>query len=328
MSLAVENPIVALHICLQQEMLSINTLTLDRIQSKIGLVQQVAQHLIQAGGKRLRPLLTLACSRLFSDEPGYALHLATAVELIHTATLLHDDVIDESPLRRGQPTASSLWGNAPSVLVGDFLFSKAFELMVETKNQAVLHVLSRAAACIAEGEVLQLTASSDIDLSLESYLEIIGAKTASLFAAACQVGGMIVGMPQNLEEDLYQFGYNLGIIFQMTDDLLDYNLSGTYADKAVGNDFYEGKVTFPVLVMCQEEEGYETWKRYFHQSIRTPADFEQARQYLIDHNIFQKCHQKILEFTKNSKKLLLKMPFSMIRNDLENLIDYCVIRSF
>ena len=321
------NPIADLHHSLKKEMHHVNNLTLERMQSKIGLVQQVAEHLIQAGGKRLRPLLTIACSRLFCLEPGYALHLAAAVELIHTATLLHDDVVDESKLRRGQATANQVWGNAPSVLVGDFLFSKAFQLMVETHNQKVLEILSHAAACIAEGEVLQLAVSSNIDLPLEKYLEIIGAKTASLFAAACQVGGVIVGMPTNLEEDLYQFGYNLGIAFQMIDDILDYTISTTDAQKTVGNDFYEGKVTLPVLLMCQQEEGRPLWEKYFNQPVRTVQDFEKSRQHLIDHHILKDCYQHTEFFIKKSQYHLSKMPPSVIRNDLENLIQYCSIRS-
>lgn len=322
-----KNPIPALHDHLTPEMISVNQLILDRLQSKIPLVGQVACHLIQAGGKRIRPLLTLACSRLFSNHPGYAINLAAAVELIHTATLLHDDVIDESDLRRDKPTANAVWGDAPSILVGDFLFSKSFELMVESKDLRVLTVLSGAAARIAEGEVLQLTVMSDLNLQLETYLEIIGAKTASLFAAACQVGGMIAGMPVELETDLYQFGYNLGMAFQIADDILDYSQAIEHASKSVGNDFFEGKITLPVLLACQRLGSFPMWDKWFQESKRNPEQFKEAQKSLRDQRIFEECRTYSQPFVDLARKHLLKMPNHAIRDDLNHLIQYCLNRT-
>jgi octaprenyl-diphosphate synthase len=322
-----ENPVTVLHNNLAQEMLSVNRLILERLQSKIPLVEQVAYHLIQAGGKRIRPLLTLACSRLFSTTAGYALNLAAAVELIHTATLLHDDVIDESDLRRDKPTANYVWGDAPSILVGDFLFSKSFQLMVEAKNLRVLEILSQASAHIAEGEVLQLTVMSDFSLKLETYLEIIGSKTASLFAAACQAGGMIANMPTELETDLYQFGYNLGIAFQIADDILDYIQPIERASKTAGIDFYEGKLTLPVLLICQEPQYSQTWQHWFQQPSRSVEDFKAAQKSLHQQGVFEKCRLYSQPFIELATKHLLKLPTHAIRDDLENLIQYCLNRS-
>ncbi len=320
MSIISNEAIARLHHHLADDMQRVNQVTLNHIQSKVELVQKVAQHLLCSGGKRLRPLLTIACSRLFEDQPGYAVHLAAAVEVIHSATLLHDDVIDESDLRRGQPTANVLWGNVPSILVGDFLFSKAFQLMIEAKNQRVLEVLSQASTRITEGEVLQLTLSSDLNLSFDHYLEIVGAKTASLFAAACQVGGMIVNMPAELEDDLYQFGYNLGIAFQIVDDILDYSLSREHSGKPVGNDFCEGKVTLPVLLICQSPEFLPAWEEWFNKPTRSQDEFKTAQKLLLENETLEKCYEYAQPFVDQAIQHLLKMPAGFVRDSLGCLI--------
>ncbi|HEX7782179.1 MAG TPA: polyprenyl synthetase family protein [Sphingobium sp.] len=231
-----------------EDMNSVNAVILDRMQSRIPLIPELAGHLIAGGGKRMRPMLTLACARLL-DYSGARHHkLSAAVEFIHTATLLHDDVVDGSGLRRGRKTANIIWGNSASVLVGDFLFSRSFELMVEDGSLKVLKILSNASAVIAEGEVNQLTAQRRIDTDEEQYLEIIGAKTAALFAAACRIAAVVAERDEKQEQALDAYGRNLGIAFQLVDDALDYESDGATMGKDAGDDFRDGKVTLPVIL--------------------------------------------------------------------------------
>ena len=226
----------------------VNAVILERMQSEVALIPELAGHLIAGGGKRMRPMLTLACARLL-DYPGLRQHrLAAAVEFIHTATLLHDDVVDGSGLRRGRRTANIIWGNPASVLVGDFLFARAFELMVEDGSLKVLKILSRASSVIAEGEVAQLTTQRRIDTGQEQYLDIIAAKTAALFAAACRIAAVVAERDENVEEALDAYGRNLGIAFQLVDDAIDYSSDAATMGKGVGDDFRDGKVTLPVIL--------------------------------------------------------------------------------
>jgi octaprenyl-diphosphate synthase len=226
----------------------VNAVILDRMQSDIPLIPELAGHLIAGGGKRMRPMLTLASAQLLG-YPGTRHHrLAAAVEFIHTATLLHDDVVDNSDLRRGKRTANIIWGNPASVLVGDFLFSRSFELMVEDGSLKVLKILSNASAVIAEGEVNQLTAVRRIDLSEERYLDIIGAKTAALFAAACRIAAVVAERSEGEEAALDAYGRNLGIAFQLVDDAIDYVSDASTMGKDAGDDFREGKMTLPVIL--------------------------------------------------------------------------------
>jgi octaprenyl-diphosphate synthase len=226
----------------------VNSVILDRMQSEIPLIPELAGHLIAGGGKRLRPMLTLACATLL-DYPGDRHYkLAACVEFIHTATLLHDDVVDGSDLRRGRRTANIIWGNPASVLVGDFLFSRSFELMVEDGSLKVLKILSNASAVIAEGEVNQLTAQRQITTGEDKYLDIIGAKTAALFAAACRIAAVVAERDIVTEEALDTFGRNLGIAFQLVDDAIDYASDAETMGKGVGDDFRDGKVTLPVIL--------------------------------------------------------------------------------
>ncbi|MDB5691285.1 MAG: polyprenyl synthetase family protein [Alphaproteobacteria bacterium] len=226
----------------------VNSVILDRMQSEVALIPELAGHLIAGGGKRMRPMLTLACARLL-DYPGTRHHrLAAAVEFIHTATLLHDDVVDGSGLRRGRRTANIIWGNPASVLVGDFLFSRAFELMVEDGSLKVLKILSRASAVIAQGEVDQLTTQRRIETGEDHYLDIIGAKTAALFAAACRIAAIIAEREEEVEQALDCYGRNLGIAFQLIDDAIDYASDAETMGKGVGDDFRDGKVTLPVIL--------------------------------------------------------------------------------
>lgn len=230
------------------DMNDVNAVILDRMQSEIPLIPELAGHLIAGGGKRMRPMLTLACAKLL-DYPGRRhCKLAASVEFIHTATLLHDDVVDGSDLRRGRKTANIIWGNSASVLVGDFLFSRAFELMVEDGSLKVLKILSRASAVIAEGEVNQLSAQRRVETSEDQYLAIIGAKTAELFAAACRIAAVVAERDEGTELALDSFGRNLGIAFQLVDDAIDYVSDAATMGKGVGDDFRDGKVTLPVIL--------------------------------------------------------------------------------
>src|SRR5512134_2654294 len=226
----------------------VNALIVDRMQSPVPLIPQLAGHVVAAGGKRLRPMLTLASARLCGYVGLRHIGLDTCVEFIHTATLLHDDVVDDSALRRGLASANTVWGNKPSVLVGDFLFSRAFELMVEDGSLEVLEILSRASSIIAEGEVMQLVTTSDIETSEAAYLDVVRAKTAQLFAAADFIGAVVAERQKEERDALEAYGMNLGIAFQLIDDVLDYSAKQATLGKTIGDDFREGKMTLPVVL--------------------------------------------------------------------------------
>ncbi|WHU01849.1 MULTISPECIES: polyprenyl synthetase family protein [unclassified Sphingomonas] len=269
------DPMMAL---VAQDMNLVNAVILDRMQSEIPLIPELAGHLIAGGGKRMRPMLTLAAARLL-NYPGTRHHrLAAAVEFIHTATLLHDDVVDSSDLRRGRRTANIIWGNPASVLVGDFLFSKSFELMVESESLKALHILSNASAVIAEGEVNQLTAVRRLDLGEERYLDIIGAKTAALFAAACRIAAVVAERSEAEELALDAYGRNLGIAFQLVDDAIDYVSDAGTMGKDAGDDFREGKMTLPVILAYArgDEAARAFWKDAIAGHRNSDADFAEA----------------------------------------------------
>jgi octaprenyl-diphosphate synthase len=252
----------------------VNSVILERMQSPVALIPELAGHLIAGGGKRMRPMLTLASARLL-DYSGSRHHkLAAAVEFIHTATLLHDDVVDGSGLRRGRRTANVIWGNPASVLVGDFLFSRAFELMVEDGSLRVLKILSRASAVIAEGEVDQLTAQRRVETGEDHYLAIIGAKTAALFAAACRIAAIVAERDERVEEALDGYGRNLGIAFQLVDDAIDYASDEATMGKDAGDDFRDGKVTLPVILAYAR--GSEDERRFWREAIEEGANDDAA----------------------------------------------------
>src|SRR3954453_22010874 len=256
----------------------VNAVILERMQSEVALIPELAGHLIAGGGKRMRPMLTLASAQLL-DYSGTRHHrLAAAVEFIHTATLLHDDVVDGSGMRRGRRTANLIWGNPASVLVGDFLFSRAFELMVEDGSLKVLRILSSASAVIAEGEVEQLTAQRQIDTDEDHYLEIVSAKTAALFAAACRVAPVVAEADENTELALESYGRNLGIAFQLTDDVIDYASDVATMGKGVGDDFRDGKMTLPVILAYSRgsEDDRAFWRSAIGGDRVSDDDLEHA----------------------------------------------------
>jgi octaprenyl-diphosphate synthase len=256
----------------------VNALIVSRMHSPVALIPQLAGHIVAAGGKRLRPMLTLACARLCGYQGERHVVLAAAVEFIHTATLLHDDVVDASGLRRGRDTANAVWGNKPAVLVGDFLFARSFELMVEDGSLRILDILSRAAAVIAEGEVGQLVTANDTTTTEAAYLEIIEAKTAALFAAASRIGAVVANRPPAEEEALERFGRNLGIAYQLIDDMLDFSAQQSELGKAVGDDFRDGKLTLPILIAFARGDADERafWRRTLEEGEQRPGDLERA----------------------------------------------------
>ncbi len=263
---------------LRGELERVNQLIVQRMQSPVALIPQLAGHIVASGGKRLRPMLTLGCARLCGYNGNRHIALAAAVEFIHTATLLHDDVVDASDLRRGRDTANAVWGNKPPILVGDFLFSRSFELMVADGSLRILEILSRASSVIAEGEVLQLTTANDTRTSETAYLAVIQAKTAELFAAASRIGAVMADRPAEEEAALDCFGRNLGIAFQLVDDMLDFSADQGELGKTVGDDFRDGKVTLPILVAFArgDEDERVFWQRTIEELDQRPGDLEQA----------------------------------------------------
>jgi octaprenyl-diphosphate synthase len=263
---------------LKTDLECVNRLIVERMQSPVGLIPQLAGHIVAGGGKRLRPMLTLGCARLCGYRGDRHIALAAAVEFIHTATLLHDDVVDASDLRRGRDTANAVWGNKPAILVGDFLFSRSFELMVADGSLRVLEILSRASAIIAEGEVLQLLTTSDTATTEAAYLAVIQSKTAELFAAASRIGAVLAGRPPEEEEALDRFGRNLGTAFQLVDDMLDFSAHQAELGKSVGDDFRDGKVTLPILLAFARGDEDERcfWRRTLEEMDQQPGDLERA----------------------------------------------------
>ena len=264
----------------------VNRLIVDSMHSPVPLIPQLAGHIVASGGKRLRPLLTLAAANLCGYQGDRHIGLATCVEFIHTATLLHDDVVDESRLRRGKDSANAVWGNQSSVLVGDFLFSRAFQIMVSDGSLRVLKILSNASAVIAEGEVMQLMTTNDTETSEEAYLNVIRAKTATLFAAAASVGAVVAERPSAEEQALQSFGMNLGIAFQLIDDVLDYAAEEGDLGKTIGDDFREGKITLPVILAWRRGNGEERsfWRRTLEELNQTERDMAYAKTLMEKHN--------------------------------------------
>ena len=310
------------------DMRSVDALILERMQSPVAVIPALAEHLIAAGGKRLRPLITLAAARL-AKGAGDAHHtLAAAVEFIHTATLLHDDVVDGSEMRRGKTAAHLIWGSAQSVLVGDFLFARAFELMVETGSLRALSIVSRASSVIAEGEVLQLTRAHDLKLSQDLYLEIITAKTAELFAAAAEAGAVAAAAPEAEIQALRAYGLNLGLAFQLVDDALDYGGQSEVLGKNAGDDFREGKATLPLLLAIARTAGREDafWDRAVGRREQTEADFKRARELVVGTGALQATLDLAGDYADTAKAALGVFPASDWRTAMERLADFAVSR--
>lgn len=320
-----------LHNLVESDLSAVNRLIVEKMQSPVALIPQLAGHIIAAGGKRLRPMLTLAAARLCGYEGGERhCALAACVEFIHTATLLHDDVVDESLLRRGQDSANAVWGNQASVLVGDFLFSRSFELMVEDGSLDVLRILSRASAIIAEGEVLQLVTTNDTGTSEEDYLEVIRCKTATLFAAAAEIGAVLAERPEEEQRALADYGMNLGIAFQLVDDLLDYSALQAQLGKTVGDDFREGKMSLPVVLAFASGNADERqfWTRTMERMEQEEGDLGQAIALLQKHGTLEETAARARDFAGRAKQALACFPESRIRSAMLEAVDFSVDRAF
>lgn len=312
----------------QDDLTATNQLIIDRMQSDVALIPQLAGYLVAAGGKRLRPVLTLASAQLCGYTGERHRGLASCVEFIHTATLLHDDVVDESSLRRGQASANEVWGNQASVLVGDFLFSRSFELMIEDGSLEVLRILSAASSTIAEGEVLQLSVVSDLSVSEQDYLKVIEAKTAALFAAACEVGAVVANQNEEHQAALRSYGMNLGVAFQLVDDALDYSAKQADLGKAVGDDFREGKITLPLLLAYRrgDEKERAFWARVIAELDQSEGDLDQALQLMAKHDTLTATLERAQHYVNMAKDDLAIFADSPIKTAMMDVADYCVVR--
>ncbi|XDZ66212.1 polyprenyl synthetase family protein [Alphaproteobacteria bacterium LSUCC0684] len=310
-------------------MREVNTIIVDRMQSEIELIPTLAGHLVASGGKRMRPMLTLAGAMMAGGKTDLAAKLAAAVEFIHTATLLHDDVIDASDLRRGKATANAIWGNEASVLVGDFLFARAFELMVETGNIEVLGKLAAASARITEGEISQMLIAGKPDTPVENYLTVIIGKTAELFAAAAETGAMVAGGDSGLAGIMRQYGMELGIAFQIADDALDYQADQSALGKTVGDDFAEGKTTLPVMIAYADGTAEEKkfWQRTIGEGRIEDGDLAEAQRLLLRHDAIGRALTHARTHAESAARQLETLPGSDIRDALIEAASFAASRA-
>ncbi|MBL6856375.1 MAG: polyprenyl synthetase family protein [Rhodobacteraceae bacterium] len=329
MKKSIKNSVADLQLYFAQDMQAVDKLINSYITSNVTpVISELSNHLINAGGKRLRPLLTLAASDLCNYSGASHIKLAAAIEYIHTATLLHDDVVDESFQRRGKPTANILWDNQSSVLVGDYLFSKSFQLMVETGSLKVLSILADASSTISEGEILQLSAVKNIKTDESAYFKIIEGKTAALFAAATEVGAVISNVERKKADALANFGKALGISFQITDDLLDYVGSEEVLGKNIGDDFKEGKVTLPLIkaISKSSKEEKRFWREVINKGMQKSSDLEHALLLMRQHDVFDETRSEAIKWSKMARNYLDIFPESKTKVILQELTYFVVER--
>ncbi|MEE9140550.1 MAG: polyprenyl synthetase family protein [Alphaproteobacteria bacterium] len=312
------------------DLVKVNEVIVEYMHSPVALIPELASHIVAAGGKRLRPMLTLAAARMCGHRDHRHLGLAACVEFIHTATLLHDDVVDESGLRRGLATANSVFGNKSSVLVGDFLFSRAFQLMVADGSLKVLKILSDASSLIAEGEVGQLVTTNDTGTSESAYLEIIKAKTATLFAAACRIGAVVAARPEVEEEALDSFGLNLGIAYQLVDDVLDFSAAQAELGKTIGDDFREGKITLPIILAYRRGDEAERafWRRTLEEMEQEEEDLARAITIMDRHGAFKDTLQRARHYGAIARDALGIFPQGAEKAALLEVVDFCIDRAY
>ena len=324
------DPIDRLNGLLKDDVGATDGLIHERMASGATLIPDLAKHLVNSGGKRLRPLLTLAAAAACGHTGAMHVKLAAAVEFIHTATLLHDDVVDASSLRRGKLSANMVWGNKPSILVGDFLLSRAFQLMVETGDMGVLHILANASAVIAEGEVLQLKSANNLATSEDDYLIIVGAKTAALFAAAAESGAVIAEAASEDAAAFRAFGYNLGIAFQLVDDALDYSGRQAQMGKSVGDDFREAKVTLPVILAYQraDEDAKHFWQRTIQLGQQRDGDLQRAIEYIEHTGAIAEVRSQAQRYARQACRALQALPQCALTETLIAVADFCVARAY
>jgi len=299
-----------------------------KLSSEVDLIRKMTLYQLDSGGKRLRSILTLASSKMTEYKGEHNIHLAACVELIHSATLLHDDVIDNSSIRRGKKTSNVIWGNQPSILVGDYFLSRCFEIMVDVGSLEVLKLLSNVSAEVAQGEVLQLQHKNEVDIAEQVYLNIVTQKTASLFGAAMKVGGCLANKSENEKKALQSYGINLGIVFQISDDILDYNSTKVFG-KNVGNDFYEGKITLPIIILFQKSNKTEREqiKKYFTQAKRTEDELNKILSLMQKYDIIIICKKRAQHFSNVSSDSLNIFKDSDIRKNLQELSFYLINRT-
>ena len=303
----------------------------NKLTSEVDLVQKISDYHIKTGGKRLRALLTLGSSKLCGYlKGGRDINLAACVELIHGATLLHDDVIDNGDIRRGKKTTNVIWGNQSSILAGDYLLSRCFEMMVEDGNLEILKLLSSTSAKIAQGEILQLQHKGEVDMLEETYLKIISSKTAVLFSAATKVGAILAERNNKEKEALEFYGKNLGLTFQIADDTLDYNSNINLFGKNTGNDFYEGKITLPIILLFQQTNDSEKkqLENIFNKNIRSENDFSDVLKLISKYKIISKCYKKAEHFINLASNSLSIFKDTEEKKILENLTSFSLERSF
>ncbi len=324
------SPVERLNALIASDMQATDKLILSGMGSTVKLIPDLARHLIESGGKRLRPMLTLAAAHAGDYRGSGHIKLAASVEFIHTATLLHDDVVDESALRRGKVSANLVWGNKPSVLVGDFLFSRAFQLMVEAGNLAVLDILSGASAIIAEGEVMQLGSARNLSVTEDHYMKVVSAKTAALFAAAAKSGAVLSGKGEEFVRGFEAYGENLGIAFQLVDDALDYSGRQALMGKSVGDDFREAKMTLPIILAHARAsaESLPFWKRVIETGNQTEADLNHAITLVEETGAIQETMRRARLYADAAKAALVILPDSEIKYALSDIADFCVERAY
>ena len=312
----------------REDMGRVNALILSRTGSRVTMIPEVANHLISSGGKRLRPMLTLATASLCGYAGTGHVNLAAAVEFMHTATLLHDDVVDASEMRRGKIAARMKWGNEASVLVGDYLLGQAFKMMVEVGSLPALGILSNAAAVIAEGEVLQLSAAKNTETNEDEYLQVIRGKTAELFAAACEVGAVIAGRPKAEQAACRSYGMNLGIAFQLVDDALDYGGASSILGKNAGDDFREGKITLPVVLSFRRGDAAERdfWRRTLERSDVREGDLEEAIAIMRRHRALEDTIERARHYGAMARDALALFPKNGAKQALAGAVDFCIGR--
>ena len=324
------NPVERLAALLGDDLVAVDCVIRDRMASETSLIPLVGAHLVNSGGKRLRPLITLAAARQYGYGGDGHLKLAAAVEFIHTATLLHDDVVDGSALRRGRPAANTVWGNKPSILVGDFLFSRSFQLMVEAGSPSVLAVLANASAVIAEGEVMQLRSAKNLSISEVAYLKVIEAKTAALFAAAAQAGAMIAGADAEQTRAMWAFGHHLGTAFQLVDDALDYSGRQAVMGKSVGDDFRESKMTLPIILSLKSagDDERRFWRKTIEVGVQDEGDLSRAIEYLERGGALAETVERAKGYAREAREALAICPPCDIRSALADIADFVVERAY
>jgi len=309
---------------------ALNQNVVKQLHSEVPLIENIGQYLIDAGGKRIRPLLVLLCSRALNYQGNQHINLATVIEFLHTATLLHDDVVDMSEMRRGQPTANVQWGNPSSVLVGDFIYSRAFQLLVNIADMQIMEVMATTTNKISEGEVLQLVNQHNVSATELDYMKVIHNKTAILFAAACSAAAILANADATVQEKLHTFGLEVGMAFQLIDDVLDYSAKQAELGKTVGDDFKEGKVTLPIILAWSRgnEEEREFWRRTIERLEQNEGDQDHAFEIMAKHNTLNDTVDRARHYGSMARDALGIFPDSDVKDSLLELVDFCIRRAY